>query len=123
MIIILKVFSILFSCVSFIGYAWFDREYLSLIEKIFMLSSAFGLLIIGVIPFRFLRLRSFRVIFTVILLTGIVRTVFGIFEALTTTGAADTNGATLHLVVLIILCMGVYFSWRIEPEEPMGSEK
>ncbi len=122
MIILLKVIAVLFSSVLFLGYAWFDREYLSFIEKVFMLSSAYGLLITGVIPFSFLKLKRVRVVFSTVLLIGIGQSIHRIFEAANAPVSANTTAVLLNLIILGLLSTGIYLALnkKIEGEKGDG---
>lgn len=112
MIVLLKAIALIFSGILFLGYLWWDREYLSFLEKTFMLSSAYGLLIVGAMPFRFLRLRKIRVIFTVVLMIGVANSIHGIIEAVNARISVDTSAAFINVIVIVILGIGIYLSWK-----------
>lgn len=110
MIIFLKVIALVIAGISLLGYGWWNRDYLSLIERIFMLSPSFGLLIIGLTPVRVLGLKKLRWLATLIFFIGIARLLIEISTDLGLPNEPDING--FHLLALGILFTGVYISWR-----------
>jgi len=113
----------IFSGIIFLGYGWWNRDYLSLIEKIFMLSPAYGLLIIAVIPYRVLALKKLRILITLILIAGIAQSLQEIESDIRSPIEPDLPAAMLRLIIIAILGVGIYKAWKPKSEstESKGS--
>jgi len=105
-----------FAGIIFLGYGWWNRDYLSFIEKIFMLSPAFGLIIIAVIPYKVLALNKLRILTTLIFLTGIVQSLQEIGNDIRSPIEPDVPAAILRLVIITILGIGIYKAWKPKAE-------
>ncbi|MCW8923895.1 MAG: hypothetical protein OQK69_09760 [Gammaproteobacteria bacterium] len=112
MVILLKVLSVLFSGVFFLAYGWWDREYLTFLEKMLWLSPAYSLLIIGVFPFRFLRLKVFRLITTIVIIMGLFQLMHEAVNSINIPVEADKNAIVLYMVMSVLLGSGLYIIWR-----------
>ena len=112
MILLLKVVALIFAGLSFLAYGWWGREDLNLLEKLLWLSPAIGLLIVGVIPFSLLISIKRKILPTLILLFGIAQTLKGIVSAVGASIEPDTPAAILRLIILVILSIGIYVTWR-----------
>lgn len=116
--IILRVVALVFAGIDFLGYGWWNRDYLSLVEKIFMLSPAYGLLIIGVTPYKILSSKKLRVLATLILLIGIMQSLQEIGSDVRSPIEPDMPAVILRLIIITILGIGIYVAWK-----PRGSER
>lgn len=120
MIAFLKVVALVFAGITFLAYGWGSRDYLSFIEKLFWLSPAFGLLIIGLVPFSLMNLKKRRILPTFIFLIGIAQTLKEIISDLRLPIEPDINLA--HLTILGILSIGIYVVWRPHATSGTGLE-
>jgi len=114
--IFLRIVAMIFSGIIFLGYGWWNRDYLSLIEKIFMLSPAYGLLIIAVIPYRVLALKKLRILITLILIAGIAQSLQEIESDIRSPIEPDLPAAMLRLIIIAILGVGIYKAWKPKSE-------
>lgn len=118
MYILVKIAAIIFFGLDLLGYGWWDRDYLSFIDKAFLLSPAIGLLLVGALPFSYLTNKKLQVILTIIISIGAMQTVHGIIKALGSPIEPDTPAAMLDGIVLAILIGGVYLVWKYKKKEP-----
>lgn len=112
MILFLKAVALIFAGLSFLAYGWWGREYLNLLEKMLWLSPAIGLLVIGLTPFSLLDSKKRRIPPTLICLIGIAQTLRGIVSAVGASIEPDTPAATLRIIILVILSIGIYVIWH-----------
>jgi hypothetical protein len=121
MIVILRAAALLLTVIVFLAYGWGDRDYLSLLAKLFWLSPAFGLLIIGIAPLRILRSYKFRILPTLVFLAGMMQVANGIIGDFQMPIEPDTNAATLRAIIFITLALGIFVAWR--PAFPVDDKK
>jgi hypothetical protein len=108
----LKVAALLFACIAFIGFGWWDRSHLSLLENTYWLAPAFSLLLIAVIPFRWISSSDIAKWGVSALATiGMIRLVQGMFASWNSPIEPDTPAILLGLVMLSILASSIYLVW------------
>ncbi|MBL8503660.1 MAG: hypothetical protein JNL78_09505 [Rhodocyclaceae bacterium] len=119
----LKIAAFFFGFIVFLGFGWWDRSDLSLLESAYWLSPAFSLLLIAVIPFRLLSANEIAKWGISALVTiGVIRLVQGMIASWNSPIEPDTPAILLRLVMLSILASSIYLIWtqcgkpRTDPE-------
>jgi hypothetical protein len=111
----LKIAALIFSLFHFLGYGWWDREYMSLAESIYWLLPAFSLLVIAVIPFQLMALVApVKLGVSILFVGGALRLFHAAIASWNSPIEPDTPAIFLQLISLVILAVSGYIIWSPE---------
>ena len=120
----LKIAALVLASFQLLGYGWWDRSNLTLIESTFWLTPAFALLIVAIIPFRLLSYApTIRWAIAILVVVASIRLIEGIVVAWNSPIEPDTPAIALRLISLGILVASLCVVWRMDARKIQSGGK
>lgn len=110
----LKIAALVLASFQLLGYGWWDRSNLTLVESALWLTPAFALLIVAIIPFRLLSYApTIRWAIAILVVVASIRLIEGIVVAWNSPIEPDTPAMAFRLISLGILVSSLCVVWRM----------
>lgn len=120
----LKKAALILASFQLLGYGWWDRSNLTLMESAFWLTPAFALIIVAIIPFRLLSSApTLHWAIAALAVVASIRLIEGIVAAWNSPIEPDTPAIAFGLISLGILMSSLRVVWRIHERRNQSGGK